>query len=278
MGVVGCGVYLCLYYHDAKKGRRGRRNNVVPVVSYITLWNGFLAVGFCFWPSHQMHRLEVQKKKMPREVGFMMGAMFVFSNLALLLSKLLHSTADSPSRIIEWEDKTPLNVAAVASFLLGACLLTVVLILYVFLADFMAADDGAAGPMDGDHQKDEENTTHQRATREMGDGSGDDHSDDDGVEYYHEDGDEDWKVNDDSKGPFSGKIKVLKSPKQESKRGDERDTAEEKSGGGGSPRSDSRDHDAAMKRWWLEWRRRRKLERARRPREKSAAGLAGRIS
>ena len=83
------------------------------------------------------------------------------SNLTMLLSKLLHSTADQP--VTDWEDKGPLNVAAVSSFLLGGCLTSVVLILFVFLSDFMADElddddelEGGEGPAADDKSDDEE--------------------------------------------------------------------------------------------------------------------------
>jgi len=135
--VVAMGIYLCVMYHAPKHSQ-----TIVPVVSYITLWNGLLATGFCFWPSHAVHRSEGRNSRSGEDLGFLLGAMFVFSNLTVLLSKLLHSTADQP--VTEWEDKTPLNLAAVVSFMLGACLLSVLFILFVFLSDFMPDDNDEA--------------------------------------------------------------------------------------------------------------------------------------
>lgn len=47
-------------YHTPKNG------HLVPVVSYITLWNGFMAVCFCFWPSHAVHNIKTRNDRHPQ--------------------------------------------------------------------------------------------------------------------------------------------------------------------------------------------------------------------
>ena len=174
----------------------------------------------------------------------MMGAMFVFSNLAILLSKLLHSTADSPSKSIEWEDKTPLNVAAVASFLLGACLLSVVLILFVFLSDFMAVDDGVS------NDKKEDNTIDMLSNREESLRRNRKKTDDEIREISGNK--EDCESDSEEQTAFYGRIEEV----IHTDLGDEKIEKRE-----GSASDEVQNEDEAMQQWWQEWRKRRMKKR-----------------
>jgi hypothetical protein len=69
--VVAVGAYLCIMYHTPESDHA----KLVPVSSYITLWNGLLATGFCFWPSNAVHNPDTRNKRSPEDLGFFLGAM-----------------------------------------------------------------------------------------------------------------------------------------------------------------------------------------------------------
>ena len=65
------GAYLCVMYHTPESDHA----KLVPVSSYITLWNGLLATGFCFWPANAVHKTETRNERSPEDLGFFLGAM-----------------------------------------------------------------------------------------------------------------------------------------------------------------------------------------------------------
>jgi hypothetical protein len=71
LGVVAVGAYLCVMYHTPESDHA----QLVPVSSYITLWNGLLATSFCFWPSNAVHNPATRNDRSPEDLGFLLGAM-----------------------------------------------------------------------------------------------------------------------------------------------------------------------------------------------------------